>query len=303
MAAALSGRRHWGALVPWGALALCAGLLTGCPQKTTEEPPAPPPVATPAGGTAPIGQPPVVVAPQPGADPDQVVPPQPKPKNQGEAWDAAATKQTHWRISLAKAFKQKAEREALLKPFAEPSTQLLRLIAFARAFPSYDPALSHTARLDHQLKRLYSTDTFLGSTPLKPKTPAAFALLVLADAKVLSQARFVLTPKGWESPRQGLADGSYPGLRARKLLEGVVLARDGRWDEATPLLLAAFRAEGAAVSDATDDDMIKRAWAHFSEALDRPDSSAEVFQTALDRWSGAFTRKDLKGPATKNKKG
>jgi len=284
------------------ALALGAGLLSGCPQKTKE---AEPPLPTPsqAGVTPAAGQPPVVVAPQPGAEPEQVVPAQPKPKNQGEAWEAAATKQTHWRISLAKAFKQEKERQALLKPFAQPTPELLRLVSFARAFPCYDAGLSHSARLDHQLKRLYTTDTFLGATPLKPETPAAFALLVLADAKVLGQSRFVLTSKGWQSPRQGLADGSYPGLRARKLLEGVVLARDGRWSEATPLLTKALRAEGAAISDQCGDPMIQRAWALLAELLDRPDSKPDHFQTALDRWSGMFVRKDLKGPATLNKKG
>ncbi len=294
MAAPLIGR--------WAALAIGAGLLVGCPQKTKE---AEPPLATPAqaGVTPGVGQPPLVVAPQPGAEPDQVVPPQPKPANQGQAWDAAATKQTHWRIGLAKAFKQEKERQALLKPFAEPSAELLRLVAFARAFPCYDARLSHSARFDHQLKRLYTDEPFLASTPLEPETPAAFALLVLADAKVLSQSRFVLTSKGWQSPRQGLADGSYPGLRARELLEGVVLARDGRWSEATPLLTKALRAEGAAISDQAGDPMIQRAWAQLAEQLDRPDPKPDQLQTALDRWSGMFLRKDLKGPAALNKKG
>lgn len=243
------------------------------------------------------------MAPQPGAEPDKVVPPQPKPKNQGEAWEAAATKQTHWRVSLAKAFKQDKERQALLAPFAEPSAELLRLVEFARAFPCYDPGLSHAARLDHQLKRLYQSDTFLSSTPLEPKSPAAFALLVLADAKVLAQSRFLLTPKGWQSPRQGLGDGSYPGVRAGKLLQGVTLARDGRWAEATPLLTKAFRQQGAAVTAAAKDAKIQQAWDAFAPLLDQPDVDAERFRNALAAWSSAFIRKGLEGPAALNKKG
>lgn len=281
-------------------LAICAGALAGCPQKTKSED-APSGVQTPAAVTK--SAPPLVVAPQPGAEPDKVVPPAPRPKNQGEAWDKAATKQTNWRVGLAKACKQEAERTALLSPFETPSTELLRVVAFARAFPCYDAGLGHAARLDHQLKRLYKDEGFLSATPIKVESTAAGALLLLADAKLLSRARFVLTDKGWQSPRQGLGDGTYAAGRAKALLKGVELARDGRWAEATPVLSAALRAEGAAVSDRSGDPLIQRTWASLAELLDRPDSKQEQFTTALDRWSASFLRKDLKGPVLKNKKG
>ena len=141
------------------------------------------------------------MAPQPGAEPDKVVPPQPKPKNQGEAWEAAATKQTHWRVSLAKAFKQDKERQALLAPFAEPSAELLRLVEFARAFPLLRPgpeprrALGPPAQAPLPERHLPRLDAAEAKVLRRP-----FALLVLADAKVLAQSRFLLTPKGWQRP-------------------------------------------------------------------------------------------------------
>ena len=81
-----------------------------------------------------------------------------------------------------------------------------------------------------------------------------------------------------------------------------VLARDGRWGEATPLLTKALRAEAAATSSAANDPKVQKAWDALAPLLDQPDVDAGRFQSALDAWSSAFVRKDLEGPAALNKK-
>ncbi|MBL4846306.1 MAG: hypothetical protein JKY65_12325 [Planctomycetes bacterium] len=195
------------------ALACWVPLAFGCPSGSTAVVSSPPPASSPsAKQQVPLKGPAAAVRPQPGADPDNVVPPMPKPRNMAEAWKRAATKQQNWRVGIAKAFKQTAEREALLRHFQAPSPKLLRLISFARAFPCYDPGLAHAARFDHRLKRLYSEEGYLASHMLQD-SPVAAALLLLADASEMGQARLVLTSSGWQSPRQGLADGSYAEAR------------------------------------------------------------------------------------------
>lgn len=274
-------------------LALAAGLLCGCPKPT-------PPAAPPAPAAAPPVAPPRVGAPAPVAPPDRVVPPAPAPKDASAAWERAATRQTNWRIGIAKALKPEAERKALLAPFASPSPELERLLALARAFPCAAPELGHAANLGHRLERALKDPTLSGSV-LTQERSAACGLLLLADANTLLRERFLLTAQGWQSPRQGLSDKSFSEARAKALLEGVELARDSRWPEATPLLSAALRAEAAATTKASGLAAADAAWAEVEAGWSSLD--LEALRAALQRWSAAFARKGLTGPASRVKKG
>ncbi|MBL4846305.1 MAG: hypothetical protein JKY65_12320 [Planctomycetes bacterium] len=104
------------------------------------------------------------------------------------------------------------------------------------------------------------------------------------------------------APAKASRTGATP-RRAKVFLEGVELARDGRWPEATRVLTRALRAEGAAASQASGDTQIQAAWSTFVAVLDKGDLKDTVgFTMALEAWASGFTRKDLEGPATLNKK-
>ena len=268
-------------------------LLSGCPDPQPVSPgPAVDDVAPPAV------RPP---APIPPAPPEKVIAPQPAPKDAREAWERAATRQETWRVGIAKALKPEAERAALLAPFEAPSDDLRRLLALTRALPSLAPQLGHPASLRYRLERLFKEESFLAATPLTPESDAACGLLLLADARLLLRERFLLTDAGWQSPRQGLSDGSFPEARAQALLEAVELARDSRWPEATPRLSAALRAEAAATTKASGLAGAQAAWAELEQGWGS--LSLDDFEAALQRWSAALTRKGVTGPAAKAKKG
>ncbi|HBP18664.1 MAG TPA: hypothetical protein DEA08_12870, partial [Planctomycetes bacterium] len=216
-----------------------------------------------------------------------VVPPRPAPKDASEAWRDAAAGAQGWPLRLARALKGEAERAALLRPFAEPSPELRRLLDLVRALPIYDPRVRRPVPFQRRLRLRYEEHQALDPGALPKESDAAVGLLLLADPSLWWQERWLLSKEGWQSVKRALVDRSLGEERAQTLLAGLCAARDGKWSEATPKLLQAFSAlaeQASALAGAQQE------WRQVAGA-----ETPSAYAAALQPWTARFIGKTKGG--------
>ncbi|MGE0710805.1 MAG: hypothetical protein AB7N76_02035 [Planctomycetota bacterium] len=255
-------------------------LACGCPEPAQPAQPAQSPA--PSATQAP---PPPRVIPAPSAPPERVVPPRPAPADAAAAWREAVARGQGRATTLARALKTPAEREALLRPFAQPTPELQRLLLLAHALPVFDQEVKRPVPLTRRVRVRLRAQPALDPATLPPEGDAALALLGLSDPALFHDERLLLSAQGWQSVAQGMRDKSLPAARAQALLRGVEQARDGDWTRGAPALLAALRELCAANSRVA---AAEAEWRRVDAALA---GDSGPLREALAAWSARFTAK------------